>query len=283
MRSPKRTSSPISRASHDDKWEPELHTPAKMMKGKCRSYVFYGRSATGKTTLASTFPGDVVVLDIRDEGTDSVSDVKGLKYMDVEDFEDFENMYWWLRKHKAIKFKTVVIDTCSQLQAMVVNEISGNNSKKKGLKPGDWGSMTKKEWGEVASILKEWFINYRDLTRLGYNVVFIAQDRVFNVEDEDDTDGQIQPEVGPGLSPSVAKTLNAAVNVIANTFIRSKMITKEVNGKKKKVEQIDYCLRIGPSSTYMTKVRKPKGEKPPAVIKDPTYEKILEVIFGDEE
>src|SRR5690606_4205793 len=110
---------------------------------------------------------------------------------------------------------------------------------------GDFGTMTKGQWGDVASWLKIWITNYRDLPM---QVVFLAQDRVFNGEDEDNGEGEIHPEVGPRLSPSVNSHLCAAVSIIGNTFIRSRVVKREINGKKKEKEVIEYCLRIGPSS-----------------------------------
>lgn len=247
---------------------------------KFRSFAFYGKSGTGKTTLASTFPGPIILLDIRDEGTDSISDVEGIKVREIEDFDDFEDSYHWLKKDKASRYKTVVVDTVSQLQQLVVGEIIGEKGRG-GKKAGDWGSMTKQDWGAVSGKMKEWLVNYRDLTKSGYQVVFIAQDRVFNMGDEEEApDNQIAPEVGPALSPAIAKVLNASVSVIGNTFIRSKIVVKEVKGKKKKIEKIEYSLRLGPSSVYITKVRKPREIEAPAFIVDPTYEDILEVIKG---
>jgi ATP-dependent phosphoenolpyruvate carboxykinase len=49
-----------------------------------RSYVFYGQSGTGKTTLAATFPGPILLCDIKDRGTDSVVGVEDLDVMEVE-------------------------------------------------------------------------------------------------------------------------------------------------------------------------------------------------------
>lgn len=243
---------------------------------KFRSVVFYGRSGTGKTTLACSFPKPLLLLDIRDEGTDSIADVEDVTIRELESFEEFEDMYWWLTKHPG-EFNTVVIDTVSQLQAMLLREFH-QGKKKKGA-AGDWGSLSRRDWGDIAAIMKEWFDNYRDLTREGMNVVFIAQDRVFNVDDDDsDIEGEIQPEVGPQLMPSVAKALNASVGVIGNTTI---LIEEEVGKNDKKRERAKYALRIGPSPSYVTKVRKPKGIMVPRLIYDPNYEKIVGLIKGE--
>src|SRR5690348_2501884 len=75
-----------------------------------RTCVFYGRSGTGKTTLAGSFPKPLLLLDVKDEGTDSVADVKGVKVFDVTSFEDFELAYYHVERNPK-KYKTIVVDT----------------------------------------------------------------------------------------------------------------------------------------------------------------------------
>jgi hypothetical protein len=153
--------------------------------------------------------------------------------------------------------------------------------KKKQVKAGDigkWGVMAKKDWGIVSSDLKTMIYNYKELE---LNMCFIAHDRVSKEEEEDeDSDNYVLPTIGPRLMPSVASVLNAAVGVIGNTFIRER--TKIVkNGKEKIEKQItEYCLRLGPHSVYVTKVRKPKGVKYDSVLVDPEYSDILDLIMS---
>lgn len=242
-----------------------------------RSWVFYGRAGSGKTTLSGTFPGPILLLDCKDEGTDSVADVKGIDVMEVHEWEDLEHAYWWLVQNPG-KYKTVVIDTVTQLQQIVVEEIGAKKAEKSGKAVGDWGTMTKGDWGDVASRLKTWITNFRDLPM---EVVFIAQDRVFNVDEEGSDDGMIDPEVGPRLSPSVMSHLCAAVSVIGHTFIRSRVIKQKVKGRTREKEVKEYCLRLGPSASYITKFRKPKKVSLPDFLIDPNYEDILETIKGE--
>jgi hypothetical protein len=241
-----------------------------------RSFVLYGRSGTGKTTIASSFPKPMLFLDVKDVGDDSISDVEDLKVMDVREWNDFEMAYWWLKRNPK-RYKSLAIDTVSQLQQLAIRKVLEDKSKDADH-AGEWGVMTKREWGEVASLMKIWITNLRDLPM---DVCFIAQDRTFNVSEEDEAEG-LEPEVGPGLSPSIAKHLNANVHHIGNTFIRRKTFETK-NGKKVKAfTKTQFCMRVAPHPVYITKIRKPKGIIAPGVIVDPTYDKLVAIIKGEE-
>ena len=241
-----------------------------------RSWTIYGRSGTGKTTLASTFPGPALLVDIRDEGTDSVQDVKGLKVLEIETWGDLQDLYWYLHSNPG-KFSTVILDTITQAQQILVEEI-GESKGLKNKAPGEWGTLTKQDWGTVASELKSWITNMRSLPM---EVVFLAQDRTFNIAEEEDSEGQIDPEVGPRLSPSVMSHLCAAVSMIGNTFIRERIKKVKIGGKTKEKSVKEYCIRLGPNPYYITKLRKPRSIELPDFLTNPTYEDILEIIEGE--
>lgn len=243
--------------------------------------VLYGRSGTGKTTIASTFPGPILLIDASERGTDSIRDIKGVKVLRVSGWQDIIDAFWYLKQTK--KFKTVVIDTVSNCQDFAIKKIMEDNGKDADSNVGGWGTMTKREWGKVSSMLKDDLIgNYVSLD--GVNVVFIAHDRVMGGSEEDDsTEGMILPEVGPRLMPSVASVLNGAVGIIGNTFVRE--VYKEIKIGKRKINKrkVEYCLRIGPHAYYVTKIRKPKTVLLPEVIVDATYDKLQEVVKGQSE
>jgi hypothetical protein len=186
-----------------------------------------------------------------------------------------ESAYWFLEAGDHT-FKTVVIDTVTNVQDLAIRHVMQEH-KKDEADAGGWGSMTKAMWGEVSSMLKTWLTNFRNLPM---NVVFLAQERVFNAGDDENEDGQLAPEAGPRLMPSIVSHINAAVDLIGNSFIREKIKRKKVDGKVEEERTVQYCLRIGPHGYYVTKVRKPKDVEIPAFLVDPTYEDILELRNG---
>lgn len=246
------------------------------------SYAFYGRAGSGKTTIAATFPKPMLLLDIRDKGTDSIADVKGVDVLEIEDLEDIEDVYYDVLKGGS-KYKTVVFDTVTEMQKLVMRSVVMSKSKhKKNVdesRIGDWGSMAKRDWGDVAGIMNKWIADFRDLDM---EVVFLAQERVKNVDDEEGEDNQLTPEVGAAVMPSIAITLNAAVNVIGNTFIRMKRTSVVKGTKKTYKEEPVYCLRVGPNPIYTTKLRKPRSAEAPPYIEDATYKDIRDLVKGIE-
>lgn len=251
------------------------------------STALYGRAGSGKTTLSATWPKPILYLNIRDNGTDSISDVEGVDVVDIENSEDMLNILLWCVKKAnrgKLKYRTIVLDTMTQFQQILVEEKIESSKKKlkKGQLPGDFGTLTQQEWGSIAGDMKKLVMDVRNLPM---ESVFLCQERIFNAGDEEDDGlGQIDPEVGPRLSPSVKNDLNASVSIIGNTFIRIKVTTTKDKKTLKKTREIEkqYCLRVGPNSVYTTKIRKPKGIEAPDFIVDPTFRKIKKIMKGQE-
>lgn len=235
--------------------------------------ILYGKSGTGKTTLAASFPKPILI-DVREKGQKSVKTVKGLKMLAVKEWQDLLDIYWFL-KNEDHDFETAIIDTVGNAQTLAIEWVMDKNNKKG--KAGDWGTMTQKMWGEVSTMVKELTLNFRDLDM---NIVYIAHHRVFQQNEEDADTIAIDPYVGPAVTPSVAAVLNAAVDIIGETFIGEKTITTrdKKTGKKEEERNVNYYLRVGPHSSYITKFRNSKETETPDVIKNPDYKSLINLM-----
>jgi len=232
--------------------------------------LFYGRSGTGKTTIAGTFPTPHLILDVRDKGTKSIKKISGIDVLQVESWSDFEEAYWYLYNNPEL-YKTVTIDTVTQLQELCMQKVK---------KSTEVSNTSQRAWGEVGELMKAWIIRFRDLP---LHVNFIAQPRVDGANE--DGEGELTPEVGAGVSPATQKILHAAVDIIGYTFIREteKKIKSKTTGKTKTVEVNEYCLRVGPHAILTTKFRRDKNTSGdiPEVIPNATFDKLQEITEGE--
>lgn len=243
---------------------------------KNRSWCIYGGSGTGKTTLAASFPGPVLLCDVSDRGVESVSDMAGhVMYRPIVAWQDLEETYWYLRSNPS-EYKTVVIDTVSELQGKAIDTVTGWRIEDGGQPP----PMSQQSWGKVSGLLSTWITHFKELNDSGIDVVFVAQERYFGGNEDADPEVQIDPEIGPRIIPSVASHLEAAASVIVYTFIRRKMSIRKIGKKRKEVGTIQFCLRVGPDPVYVTKIRKPKRIVLPDVLVDAEYNDLIDLIKG---
>jgi hypothetical protein len=227
----------------------------------------YGRSGTGKTAFAATFPKPIAYLDINERGTETIANVEGIEVGHCEEWQDFDNAYWALNQDT--NYKTIVVDQITNLQDMAMREILRRQNKK----PSE--QFTQRNWGQLGGLLKEYILNFKMLASR-YNVVLIAHERVFGGGGEEE-DNAIEPTIGARVIPSVGSFLDGAVDAIGNTFIRERTVKEGL----KKVRHVDYCMRTGPHGSYATKVRRPVSSGPiPDLIVNPTYQKIIDVVRG---
>lgn len=230
---------------------------------------FYGKPGSGKTTLACTFPKPLLLIDMKDEkGYLIAKKIKGVTVVRAKSVEDLYTIYWYLKDNPG-KFKTVVLDTVTAGQALFLEDL--RQRKKPNLeksKIGNWGTMSKQDWGEISQSYGPLLIDFRDLN---CNTVYLSQERTFNMgEDNDGEDERIDPSVGPRIMPSISSNLLAAVDFIGGCFIRQK--------KLKDAVQPQYCLRVGPHPVYITKVRVPKEVEVQPILVDACYDDLIDLI-----
>ena len=179
--------------------------------------LIYGASGVGKTTLASTAPSPLFLS--AESGLLSIAH-KSPEFDEIKSTDDLKRVYHALKTGHGDyrKYQTIVIDSISEINEIVKEEILGNANKgnnKDSLSQRDWGDVLRK----IIKILRE----FRDLP---YNVVFIAGESY-----EKDEDSLFK--ILPGLNGKAAKEIAHFLDIVAYLEIdksgKRNVITKPNN------------------------------------------------------
>lgn len=103
--------------------------PITMDEQKMRLLV-YGEPGVGKTTLGLSFPRPFVVN--TDDGliSGAIQGLGGTHY-EPEGWKEFEAIYWWAKEH-INEFDTVVFDSITTIQRLLIDELVEATVDKKG-------------------------------------------------------------------------------------------------------------------------------------------------------
>jgi AAA domain len=252
----------------------KLNKPARGIMGRIKplneiekhvAVLCYGDQKTGKTVFACSFPKPLLLLDIMEEGTDSVIDVDGVDVLPIESTGDLEDLYFELEGKT--KYKSVVIDQLTGLQSLVIREMKD----KKNQRPED--VFSQRSYGQLGGWMMQWMLNYRNLIKHGYHVCFLSHQK--RIEPQDEDDDRLAPEITTALTGSITNFVLGSVSVIGNQFIR------ESYDKKTKETEMQYCMRLV-SGFYRCGIRRPVSAGPvPEYIVNPTFEKIIKLSKGE--
>jgi hypothetical protein len=225
----------------------------------------YGNQKTGKTVFACTFPKPLLLIDIQEEGTDSVVDVEGVDVFKLTESSELEDLYWYLAK--GTKYKSVVLDQLTGLQQMVIRELKATKNQK----PDD--VFSQRSYGQLGGWMLEWLMNYRELLKKGYHVCYLSHEK--RIEPQQEDDDRLTPEASAALTGSITNFICGAVSVIGNQYKR------ETYDKKTKETTYEYCMRLS-SGFYRCGIRRPVSAGPvPEYIVDPTFDKIMRLSKGE--
>lgn len=229
----------------------------------------YGRAGTGKTTIACTAPKPLLLVDVKDKGTDSGKrpglERGDIKVLQLEEFDEVYDLYDYLVENPN-EFKSVVLDHMTALQELCHLKVQDEEGK---------SHMSQQMFGISASYLREVITLYKGLTDYGMTPIFLCQDRMESGDGEGED--QLMPEVGPAMMPSVAKTLCASSRVIGHTYQFERV--DKLDGAKVR-RSIEFRLRLGPNPYYITKVTRPFGTECPQFLVNATYGDIMKVVRG---
>jgi hypothetical protein len=222
--------------------------------------VLYGKSASGKTKVGSTFPKPMLYVKIGDDGVNTIKKVSGISIVEPRTTAELKQVFEELEKDKT--YKSVFVDTFS----LLVNEWKNENVIQKGKK------MTQQLWGDLLTETEELIRLAHKLSKKKW-VILSGHEVIDSIEGMED-------ELLPDVRISISKGARTYIEGMANFGIHTVKIQKEVidkaTGETKEV--VKYAADIGPNPYYWTKFQiDPKIKLPNRMI-NPSYEKIMKLI-----
>ena len=165
------------------------------LKGKY--LLIYGKPKTGKTTMASRFPKNLLIA--FEKGYNAID---GIKAVDINKWAEFRQVLRQLEKPEAqAMYDTITIDTTTIAYEMCEQFVCSQNGVQS-IRDIPWGqgwSLTKKEFESCL----------RKITMLGYGLVLISHIETRKEKTSDDSEIEI-------LAPSMPKRCYEVVNQIVD-------------------------------------------------------------------
>ena len=224
-------------------------------------WVIYGKSGSGKTKLASTFPKPMLYVQVGDDGSNTISDVDDVLAVRADNIQELKQILIELKEND--EFKSVVIDTFSLILPEYI--ISKTDDKKK---------MTLQMWGEIKAYTDE-------LVRLAHELAKYKNVVLTCHETKEILDG-LEDEILPEIRPSVSKGAMLYLEGMANFGIHTVVFKKDEIKNGKPITIFKYGCHYGTNSYYWTKTQKPSKVVLPKVVINPTFKKLKKLLNQEE-
>jgi len=237
-----RISSRTDRSEVTRRVRAKIHPASELPQNQ--NMLVYGDSGVGKTRFASSAP-KVLMIDVNDKGQDSVRRDLNPDFIQIEYWREVNDIYWFLQEGDH-SYESVGIDTVSNLQNICMDFVLGDEAARDASRDPDMPS--RQAWGKVGKLMRTQIINFRNLP---LNTIFVAQLRAKQTGDDEDDESEII--YGPEVSPSIEKTLKAAVGTIGYLTKREVVIRNKKTKTARK--EIRRRLLLGDSERYISKDR----------------------------
>jgi hypothetical protein len=249
--------------------------------------LIYGQNRVGKTTLACQFPKPLLLVAMEPNktgGAQSVKRIEGVTYLRIESSEKALRLASEL-KSGAGNFKTVVVDSATSYQDIVLKEIMNLSETPVMLK---WGMVGEAQYRQRSEKTRECLRPFIDLN---CHVVITAKERDHNPP------ANRRPEITRGLQSesffaadlggATVGWLQDAVDYICQLYMCKEIIERKdtVAGKEiittEETGKIVRRLRTMYHPNFAAGMRSSNPENVPEYIQEPSFEKIAAVVSGN--
>lgn len=177
--------------------------PTKLCKDlRGRFIEIFGREKSGKTSTAVLWPKPLLCA--FEVGYHALANIYAA---DIDSWSTFKDICRQLKKPEMKeRFETIIIDTAGIAYSMCEDYIKQQHGVTE---------ISEIAWGRGFKALREEFDKtFRDLSKLGYAIVFISHSKT-KVTDVIDSEGNKLEQISPNLPPAAAEIINGLVDVIA--------------------------------------------------------------------
>lgn len=241
------------------------------MSDRALSFLVHGASGAGKTTFATTGPKPLLILDVEMASRFVRAEIKKVKWnpltdappvddgtwdicvVNVDAWNKAEKAYEWLKSRKH-PFKTVVVDSISELQAKAVEDIKGRQQ------------LQTQDWGKLLSRMAFFCRDLRDLTGDDDNIIEAVVITAMSRQDGD--------VLKPYLQGQISSQIPYWLDITAYLYV-----TQEADTATGEVTDTRNLL-VGRHPNFEAKSRVPGL---PNVIQTPNIKVMLDNIFGPAE
>jgi phage nucleotide-binding protein len=232
--------------------------PASEAKGPLK-IVVYGRNKQGKTWFAGSSELKTLMIDCNEKGQETLADRDNVFVYHLNSWAEENDLYWWIKTAKH-DYEVIVVDTVSSLAQLCMKHVMREAAHDSSIDPA---MPNKQHWGKVAQLMSTFLTDWRNLP---YHVIFLAQERKWIEENDEDGEEGVLIEVTPSLSKAPLQTLLSVVGTIGRIYVRE----TEREGKK----VFEHRMLLGPHERYSGGTRI-KGL--PRVMREPTLQRILDI------
>lgn len=245
--------------------------------------VVYGGNRVGKTTLACTFPKPLLLVAMepnRTGGAMSVRKVPGVTYLRLSEKDKIVRLAVELKSDN--HFKTIVLDSATSLQDIVLKEILDLPALPEILA---WGTVSMEQYRHRSEQTREVL---RPFLNLQKHVVILGKEKDHNRDKERPAilDGfQQESFIATDLGGATAGWLHDACDYVCRLSIEKVLVEKvlKLNTKDSVKQMVDTGktirkLRTTLHPNFAAGFRAASREKIPEFIDEPTFEKIYAVI-----
>lgn len=280
--------------------------PVSQLRRAPLKILMYGGNRVGKSTLACKFAKPLLVVSFEPTESGGVESVRKEPGVDVllhgQDFTGLGQTVTLARELKTgSKYKTVVIDSATSMQDMVLREIMDLPELPQ---QNSWGTVNSDEYRQRSEKTREGLYAFLQLPT---DVIVLAKEKDHNPPKEErvTNSGKIAPDMrakflrGVGEMSFIAADIGGATagwlsdvcDCICRLYVDELVEEIEINTGTKEKPRITKqrkntgryvrVLRTGYHPNYAAGIRSCDPDTVPDVIIEPTVEKILKAIRGE--